>query len=103
MPVFISIEKASRNDALTSVSAFAQLFKLNQDIHPKYVCLDCASDSLRIYQCFKHKHIIPLIVRNKTRHIKKDIGKGESINEKGISVCKAGLEMVNFGYDIQRC
>ncbi len=103
LPVFISIEKASRNDALTSVSAFAQFLELNKDIHPKYVCLDCASDSLPIYQYFKHNHIIPLIDRNKTRHADKEKVNGEYINEEGIPICKANYKMINYGYDIQRC
>lgn len=103
LPVFISIEKASRNDALTSISAFAQLFELNQDLHPKYVCLDSASDSLPIYQYFKHNHIIPLIDRNKRRHVDLDKTNGEYINADGIPVCKANEKMIFFGYDIQRC
>lgn len=103
LPVFISIEKASRNDALTSISAFAQLFELNQDLHPKYVCLDSASDSLPIYQYFKHNHIIPLIDRNKRRHVDLDKTSGEYINGDGIPICKANEKMVYFGYDIQRC
>ena len=103
LPVFISIEKTSRNDALTSISAFAQLFELNQDLHPKYVCLDSASDSLLIYQYFKHNHIIPLIDRNKRRHVDSDKTNGEYINADGIPVCKANEKMIFFGYDIQRC
>lgn len=103
LPVFISIEKASRNDALTSVSAFAQLFELNKDIHPKYVCLDCASDCIPIYQYFRHNHIIPLIDRNKIRHSNKELTNGEYINKEGIPVCKGGHKMINYGYDVQRC
>lgn len=49
LPVFISLEKASRHDALTCVSAKAQMLDVNPDLKPKYMCLDSASDSNSIY------------------------------------------------------
>lgn len=103
MPVFITLEKASRNDALTCVSASAQLFDMNEDLIPSYICLDCASDALPIYQYYRLYHIIPLIDHHPTREPKSSKTKEETLNLNGKMICKAGNEMVDYGYDIQRC
>lgn len=55
LPVFISLEKASRHDALPYVSATAQMLDINPDSKPKYMCLDFASDSNSIYHFFKRR------------------------------------------------
>lgn len=101
LPVFISLEKASRHDALTCVSATAQMLDINPDLKPKYMCLDSASDSNSIYQFFQEKNIIPLIDHNKRR---KSIESktGESINSDGIPVCSCGHTMTYDGYDYTR-
>lgn len=36
-PYFLSIEKASRHDALTTISATAQFSALNSRLHPRYM------------------------------------------------------------------
>ena len=102
LPVFISLEKASRHDALTSISATAQLFDMNPDLHPLYMCLDSASDSLPIYQYFRLNHIIPVIDHNPRRDSSKSGNEKETVNQNGIPVCRAGLEMINYGYNHQR-
>lgn len=38
-PVFISLEKAYRHDALTCVSATTQMLDINLDPNPKYMCV----------------------------------------------------------------
>ena len=103
LPVFVSLEKASRNDALTCVSAFAQMLDMNIDLRPKYMCLDSASDANSIYQYFAHNNIIPVIDHNSRREsIVKLNDDGEHINKKGIPVCLNDNEMSYYGYDIQR-
>lgn len=99
--VFIALEKASRNDALTRVSATDQILDINPDLKPKYMCLDSASDSNSIYQFFQEKNIIPFIDHNKRR---KSIESktGESINSDGIPVCSCGHTMTYDGYDYTR-
>lgn len=101
LPVFISLEKASRHDALTCVLATAQMLDINPDLKPKYMCLDSASDSNSIYQFFQEKNIIPLIDHNKRR---KSIESktGESINSDGIPVCSCNHTMTYDGYDHTR-
>ena len=64
LPVFIDIEKASQHDALTTISASARFFDICEELHPKYICFDSASDCLPIFQFFRQKHIIPIIDRN---------------------------------------
>ena len=39
LPMFISLEKASRHDALTNVSAKTQWLYINPDLKPKYKCV----------------------------------------------------------------
>ena len=103
LPVYITLEKASRHDALNSLSAFAQLFDMNSDLHPKYVCLDSASDANAIYQYFAYNNIIAVIDRNKRRESKVKTNEAEEyIDSQGIPVCKSGNQMIYFGYDIQR-
>lgn len=76
LPVFISLEKASRHDALTCVSAMAQMLDINPNLKPKYMCLDSASDNNSICQIFQEKNVIPLIDHNKRKKsIKSKTGK----------------------------
>jgi len=103
LPVFISLEKASRHDALTSISAAAQLFDMNPDLQPLYMCLDSASDSLPIYQYYRLNHIIPVIDHNPRRDSSKADPEKNHLSKNGIPICDAGLEMINYGYDAQRC
>lgn len=103
LPVFASIEKASRNDALTCISAFAQFLDINDSLRPKYFCHDSAADSLPIYQYFQHNNIIPIIDHHPRRESSKDYIEKEHINNDGIPVCKVNQPMHFFGYDIQRC
>lgn len=101
LPVFITLEKASHHDALTCVSATAQMLDINPDLKPKYMCLDSASDSNSIYQFFQKKNIIPLIDHNKRRKSNKS-KPGESINSDGIPVCSCNQPMTYDGYDNTR-
>ena len=104
LPVYINLEKASRHDALNCLSAFAQLFDMNEDLHPKYVCLDSASDANSIYQYFSLNNIISVIDHNKRRISKVKINNDgdEYIDSDGIPVCQNNERMHYFGYDIQR-
>ncbi len=101
LPIFISLEKASRHDALTCVSATAQMLNINPHLKPKYMCLDSTSDNNSIYQFFQEKNIIPLIDHNKLRKSIKT-KTGEYINSDGISVCSCGHTMSYDEYDHTR-
>jgi hypothetical protein len=103
LPVFISLEKASRHDALTCLSASAQFFDMCPELHPKYMCLDSASDSLPIYQFFRQHNVIPVIDHNQRSHSTDPAAGQEYIDKDGIPVCACGMKMIPSGYDIQRC
>lgn len=103
LPVFITLDKASRHDALTCMSASAQFFDMCPDLHPSYMCLDSASDSLPIYQYFHQLNIIPVIDHNQRTSKNTETNGKEYVNSDGIPVCACGLKMIPFGYDIQRC
>lgn len=104
LPVFATIEKASRNDALTCISAFAQFLDTNHhDLHPKYFCHDSAADSLPIYQFFQHNNIIPIIDHHPRRESSRDYVEKVHLNNDGIPICLANIPMHNYGYDVQRC
>ena len=106
LPVFITLEAASRHDSLTGVSAIAQMMDMNQDLHPKCMCLDSAHDAKPIYSFLIDRHIAPIIDLNKRRMAQfKNLVDGEkdyTINENGIPVCRAGHEMAFDGSDYGR-
>ena len=101
LPVFITLEKASRHDALTCVSATAQMLDINPDLKPKYMCLDSASDSNSIYQFFQDKNIIPLIDHNKRRK-SENSENSKMVDSNGVPICQYNQPMVNDGYDHTR-
>lgn len=103
LPVFASIENASRHDALSCISATAQFLDINHDLHPKYFCHDSAADSLPVYQFFQHNNIIPVIDHNPRRDSSKEYVEKNHTNNDGIPVCMANQPMHFCGYDIQRC
>ena len=85
------------------MSAFGQLLDMNQDLHPKYVCLDSASDANAIYQYFRLNHAIPVIDHNKRKESKVKMNEDEEyINSDGIPICKKGDPIIYYGYGIQR-
>lgn len=102
LPLFISIEKASRHDALSCISCAAQFFDLNPDIHPKYFCHDSAADSTAIYQYFRTNNIIPIIDRNLRGKTDKEYVEKEHLDLNGVPVCSAGHAMIYCGYDHTR-
>ena len=103
LPVFITLEKASQHDALTCMSAAAQFFDINPELHPAFMCLDSASDSLPIYQYFRQHNVIPVIDHNQRRTSKIEKTGEEFIDKDGIPVCACGQKMISCGYNIQRC
>lgn len=102
LPIFITLEKASQHDALTSITSIARLLDLNPDINPKFVCFDSASDSTAIYQYLRYKNIIPIIDLNKRKKGDNTYSDFESINEDGFPVCRNNIPMIRNGYDYSR-
>ena len=106
LPVFITLEYASRHNSLTGVSATAQMLDMNQLLHPKYMCFDSAHDAKPMYNFLSDRHIIPIIDLNKRRlsQFKNQIDgdKDYTINENGVSVCRAGFEIAFDDCDYSR-
>ncbi len=101
LPVHIDLEKASRHDALTTVSASARFFDICPFLHPKYMCFDAASDSLPIFKFFRQKNITPIIELNK-RTTGNDPFRKYNLNAQGKPICQNSIPMIDYGYDIQR-
>lgn len=101
LPIFITLEKASQHDALTTITSVARLLDLYPEIHPRFACYDSASDSTAIYQYLRYKNIIPVIDLNRR---KKDnpYSSFESLDENGIPVCRNNIQMARNGYDRTR-
>lgn len=106
LPVFITIEKASRHDALTTVSATAQYLDEESAPHPKYMCFDSASDSLPIYGYLRHSNIIPIIDQNQRKNTDSKLSQLKEkyhLDDNLTPICQAGVPMYHCGYDYHRC
>lgn len=101
LPCFISIEKASRHDALTTISAAAQFFQMNPDLHPSHMCFDSASDNYATHEFLASRHVIPIIDIN-CRKNKDPFHSFDSLNEEGIPICLNGNTMVYNGYETKK-
>ena len=104
LPVFLTLEAASRHDALTSISATAQMLDMNKNIHPKYMCFDSASDSTEMCEfLLNDRNIIPVIDLNRRSKgmftDNADSKRDYTINENGVPVCREGFEMTFDGYN----
>lgn len=97
LPLFLSLNKASQHDALSSVSALAQFMDMNPDLHPKYALFDCAMDALPFYSFLLQHHIIPVIDRNKRKSSDPPV-----TDDDRIPICNAGFKMIPWGYDQTR-
>jgi len=103
LPVFLTLNYASTNDALTTLSATADWIDLNPDIKPSFMCFDSAMDAYNIYEYLRHIHITPIIDWNK-RHSgsTNPYAKYENIDSDGTPICMAGHRMVRDGYDTSK-
>ena len=103
LPVFLTLNYASTNDALTTLSATADWMDLNPDIKPSYMCFDSAMDAYNIYEYLRHIHIIPIIDWNK-RHSGSNnpYAKFENLDSDGTPICMANHRMIRDGYDTSK-
>lgn len=103
LPCFLSIEKASRHDALTTISATAQFLDICPELHPRYMCFDSASDNYDTHRYLRSMHIIPIIDINRRNNDKNLYSSFEGLNEDGVPVCMNGTPMVYNGYEAKKC
>lgn len=99
LPCFLSIEKASRHDALTTISATAQFSALNPVLHPRFMCFDSASDNYPTYDFLHSLNIIPIIDINCRRRDKNPFGSFHDLNQDGVPICLNHIPMIYNGYE----
>ena len=107
VPMFITLRTASQHDALTTISATAQMLDVNPSLLPKYICFDSASDAAHIHRFLRLRGMIPIIDWN-PRHSSSKNPYDEcnitntKISKNGIPVCARGDEMCRDGYDYSK-
>lgn len=102
LPLFLTLAKASRHDALTSMSALAQFKSINSSLSVSHCCLDSASDNYSTHHFLNSLDIIPIIDINKRSSGKNVYEPYKEISENGRPVCMAGYETIRDGFDKKR-
>lgn len=102
LPLFLSLAKASRHDALTSMEALAQFKSINSSLSISHYCLDSASDNYSTHYLAYSLGIVPLIDINKRRNSHNVYEPYKDISENGKPICMAGFETVKDGFDKKR-
>lgn len=93
---------ASQNDAITSMTALAQLCSINNRLSFSHYLLDCASDNVSTHKLAYSLGILPVIDINKRQTGKNIYEPYEGISENGKPICMAGYECVSDGYEKTR-
>jgi len=99
LPLLISLTGGSAHDSITFVTSYAQLRSLLPSYKFEKALLDSAHDAYAIYWLLNMHDIEPFIDLNKRN--KKD-NPSEKINQNGIPVCQAGLQMLHWGIHKKR-
>lgn len=103
LPLFLTIFKASRHDALNSMDSISWLHSINPSLNITHCCFDSASDNYSTHHLLNHYGIIPIIDINKRDKDRKNLyDRIENFSSNGKPVCKAGLEMRYWGYNPSR-
>lgn len=102
LPLFLTLAKASRHDALTSMSALAQFKSINTSVSVKHYCLDSASDNYSTHKLAYSLDIIPVIDINKRNTGNNVYEPHINISPNGRPVCMGGFETTYHGYDKSR-
>lgn len=102
LSLFLTLQKASVHDALTSINALAQFKSVNPSLSVAHYCLDSASDNYSTHRLAYSLDIIPLIDINKRNTGNNVYESFHSISQNGRPVCQAGYEALPNGYDRSR-
>lgn len=102
LPVFLTLASASQHDAITSMTALAQLCSINNSLSFEHYCLDCASDNISTHKLAYSLNILPVIDINKRQTGQNIYEPYKDISENGKPICMAGLECVRDGYEKAR-
>ena len=102
LPLFLTLAKASRHDALTSMSALSQFKSINTSLSISHYCLDSASDNYSTHKLAYSFGIIPIIDINKRNTGNNVYEPYKDISENGRPICMGGYETVRDGFDRKR-
>lgn len=102
LPIFLTMAKASQHDAITSMTALAQLCSINNCLHFSHYCLDCASDNISTHRLVYSLGILPVIDVNHRLTSGNIYEPYQGISENGRPICMAGHECIRDGYDKKR-
>lgn len=100
LPLLISLKQASAHDSVTFVPAYAQLRSLLPFFKFDRALLDSAHDAYDIYRLLNIDDIEPFIELNKRGNNNRL--PEASINQDGIPVCPANLQMEYCGLHVKR-
>ena len=103
LPLYLHMVQASRHDSVASVITLAEARKLHPDFRFESFCGDCAHDNYATYELLHKwdtKAFIPMNGKNKGHftyppHI--------TVNSEGVPICMGGHEMINWGFNYNRC
>lgn len=102
LPMFLSIASASQHDAITSMTALAQLCAINNFISFDHYCLDCASDNVSTHKLCYSLGILPVIDINKRSSNKNLYLPYKDISKNGRPIYAAGFECIRDGFEKAR-
>ena len=100
--MFLSIASASQHDAITSITALAQLCAVNNLISFDHYCLDCASDNVATHKLCYSLGIFPVIDINKRGSNKNLYLPYKDISKNVRPICAAGFECIRDGFEKAR-
>lgn len=102
VPVLIKFGSAKRHDSILFLHAVDELGRHNPGVCPKNICLDSAHDNYPTYRLLKRWDINALIDMNARSNKMSSLPDDITMDKEAHPHCKAGLEMCNWGYDINK-
>ena len=102
LPIFSTIAQASRHDSVTHTFALYRMKQLYPEFNFSTDILDSAHDNYATYELLDHWNIEAFIALNKRNQGNFKYDPPIDITDKGVPICKAGFEMVNWGHDKKR-
>lgn len=103
LPLFLRLVQGSRHDSATFVFSWAELLELYPEFRFTKALLDSAHDVYDIYRLLYANDTEPLIDLNKRASGKMTLPGPISVDDNGVPICLAGLPMLNWGFNKNRC
>lgn len=103
LPLFLRFVQGSRHDSVSFVFSWVELLTLYPEFKFSKALLDSAHDVYDIYRLLHSNDTEPFIDLNERNKGNLTFSGPISVNENGVPVCPAGLPMLNWGFDRNRC